>query len=177
MTCPCTLWEAGCCTQTPRKCHTTTPHVRVTLRCMLMVAAQHRSVIFTATLSAGAFFGSIAPRLQPRFYSISSAPAAHPGAVHITCAVVHDTTPSGRTHEGIASFFLKRAAVGVTTSVSVGYKLCLPLHADISKPSWVTVHGAWRSVGTVSRVHPLYCSGCAVNTRCDTSLLLCCLWC
>lgn len=71
-----------------------------------------------AAAAAGAFFGSIAPRLQPRFYSISSAPAAHPGAVHITCAVVCDTTPSGRAHEGIASFFLKRAAIGTTRSGS-----------------------------------------------------------
>ena len=75
--------------------------------------------------SAGAFFGSIAPRLQPRFYSISSAPAAHPGAVHITCAVVYDTTPSGRTHEGVASFFLKRAAVGKDLApVIVGHVPC-----------------------------------------------------
>jgi sulfite reductase alpha subunit-like flavoprotein len=67
----------------------------------------------------GAFFGSIAPRLQVRFYSISSSAKQHPGHVHITCAVVHEKVPSGRLHEGVASFFLKRAAVGTPVPVFV----------------------------------------------------------
>lgn len=47
------------------------------------------------TRGAGAFFGGIAPHLQPRFYSISSAPQQHPHAVHITCAVVREKMPTG----------------------------------------------------------------------------------
>lgn len=51
----------------------------------------------SARPSLGAFFGSIAPHLQPRYYSISSAPQQHPRSVHITCAVVKEVMPSGGT--------------------------------------------------------------------------------
>ena len=46
-------------------------------------------------LDAGAFFGSIAQRLQVRFYSISSSPLMHPQSIHVTCAVVHEKTVTG----------------------------------------------------------------------------------
>ena len=63
---------------------------------------------------AGAFFGSMVPRLQPRFYSISSSPKQYPDSIHVTCAVVIDTTATGRKHEGVCSNYLKRLSVGVT---------------------------------------------------------------
>ncbi|KAL4458551.1 hypothetical protein ABPG75_013416 [Micractinium tetrahymenae] len=66
----------------------------------------------SARPSLGAFFGSITPHLQPRFYSISSAPQQHPRSVHITCAVVREKMPAGRLHEGVASCWLQRARPG-----------------------------------------------------------------
>jgi len=82
------------------------------------IAKPHRSLLEVLRAfpsvkpSLGAFFGCIAPRMQPRFYSISSSPKAHPRAVHITASVVRDVMPTGRVHEGIATTFLQNAPVG-----------------------------------------------------------------
>lgn len=73
----------------------------------------------SAKPSLGVFFGSIAPRLQPRFYSISSSSAKHPGSIHVTCAVVREVMPTGRVHEGVCSYWLKRAAVGTQVPIFV----------------------------------------------------------
>ncbi|KAF8065880.1 ATR2 [Scenedesmus sp. PABB004] len=89
------------------------------------IAKQHRSLLEvmsdfpSAVPSLGLFFGSVAPRLAPRFYSISSGAAAHPRALHVTCAVVRDVMPTGRVHDGVASSYLQGAAAGERVPVFV----------------------------------------------------------
>jgi len=51
------------------------------------------------------------PRLQARYYSISSSPKVHPNSIHITCTVIQFTTKDGRTCKGVATNWLLNKAV------------------------------------------------------------------
>jgi NADPH-ferrihemoprotein reductase len=55
------------------------------------------------------------PRLQPRYYSISSSSKRHPQCIHVTVAVVHFTTPLGIEMGGVCTSWLASLEAGLST--------------------------------------------------------------
>jgi len=53
-----------------------------------------------------------APRLKPRLFSIASSPRLHPGAAHITAAVVEYSTPHRRRKRGVCTSWLAQLQPG-----------------------------------------------------------------
>ncbi|NXU59911.1 NOS3 protein, partial [Turnix velox] len=61
------------------------------------------------------------PLLQPRYYSISSAPSAYPGEIHLTVAVVTYRSQDGQgpLHYGVCSTWLAQLQPGDTVPAFV----------------------------------------------------------
>ncbi|KPC59081.1 bifunctional nitrate reductase/sulfite reductase flavoprotein subunit alpha [Streptomyces chattanoogensis] len=64
---------------------------------------------FPVRASAAEWTG-VLKRLQPRLYSISSSPLAHPGEVRLTVSVVRYTNDRGRERKGVCSTYLADCA-------------------------------------------------------------------
>ncbi|MEV7547560.1 reductase, partial [Streptomyces sp. NPDC089915] len=60
--------------------------------------------------ASAAEWTAVLKRLQPRLYSISSSPLAHPGEVRLTVSVVRYTSDRGRDRNGVCSTYLADSA-------------------------------------------------------------------
>lgn len=56
-------------------------------------------------------FLEMLPKLQPRYYSISSSSVAHPESIHITAVLVDWITPTNRHAKGVTTHYLKDIVV------------------------------------------------------------------
>ncbi|GAA1194009.1 bifunctional nitrate reductase/sulfite reductase flavoprotein subunit alpha [Kitasatospora gansuensis] len=72
---------------------------------------QAADVIGAAPVRASAAeWAGVLKRLQPRLYSISSSPLAHPGEIRLTASVVRYTNDLGRERKGVCSTYLADCA-------------------------------------------------------------------
>jgi sulfite reductase (NADPH) flavoprotein alpha-component len=84
--------------------------------------------------ASAAEFVAALRKLQPRLYSISSSPKAHPGEVHLTVAIVRYEL-NGRPRKGVCStFFADRVGLDTKVPVFVHKSPSFKLPADGSKP-------------------------------------------
>ena len=84
--------------------------------------------------ASAAEFAAPLRKLQPRLYSISSSPKAHPGEVHLTVAIVRYEL-NGRSRKGVCStFFADRVGPDTKVSVFVHKSPSFKLPTDGSKP-------------------------------------------
>merc|ERR1711963_33695 len=63
------------------------------------------------------------PRLQPRYYSISSTPKVYPKSIHVTAVVLEYTTRAGRDTQGVCTSWLQ----AMQADVQGGGQPCVPI--------------------------------------------------
>lgn len=88
---------------------------------------------YPADFSDGEDFVSVLKKLQPRLYSISSSPKAHPGEVHLTIAIVRYET-HGRQRGGVCSTFFADRACDLEPGVFVHNNKAFRLPEDGDTP-------------------------------------------
>ncbi len=89
---------------------------------------------FLTTPIALETFIPLLKKIQPRLYSISSSPKAHPGQVHLTISSVRHAS-HGRLRKGVCSTFLSdrcHAEMPVPVFIQTSHGFRVP--ADVSKP-------------------------------------------
>ena len=100
------------------------PTIRDVLDLLLETAAKPALPAFVAALK----------KIQPRLYSISSSPKAHPGQVHLTVGAVRYEA-QGRKRKGVCSMFLAERAMAVgKVGVFVHHNSNFRLPADGDRP-------------------------------------------
>ena len=88
---------------------------------------------YPADFSDGEEFVTVLKKLQPRLYSISSSPNAHPGEVHLTIAIVRYHS-HGRERGGVCSTFLADRAEGAQPGSFVHHNKAFRLVEDDNAP-------------------------------------------
>ncbi len=100
-----------------------------------LVGREIADVLLALTERFGAAdFVALLRKLQPRLYSISSSPNAHPGKVHVTVGIVRYAT-HGRNRKGVCSTFLadrcsETGRLPVFVQTSHGFRL----PGDLTRP-------------------------------------------
>lgn len=100
---------------------------------------------------------SAIPRLQPRYYSISSSPKMHPSTIHITCVVLKYESVSARVPErhifGVGSNYLLNLKYAASGEEAAPLKSAdgTPAHASVPKYRIEGPRGAHRE-GSVYKV-------------------------
>lgn len=69
------------------------------------------------------------PKLQPRFYTISSSSKTHPNHIHVTVSVAKAIKPRDRIHEGVCSTYLAKTRPGKD-------KVAVFVRASSFRPPW-----------------------------------------
>ncbi|KAG6452910.1 nitric oxide synthase [Manduca sexta] len=91
---------------------------------------------FPSCKPQASLLAALLPPLQPRFYSISSSPVAHPERIHVTVAIVVYNTQNGKgpTHYGVCSTYLQSLKPDDEVFVFIRRAPSFHMPKDVSAP-------------------------------------------